>query len=348
MIEVITKKKDWNMALEAVEDSDFYHTFYYHDLSKKNNEIPTLIKYQDNSSYILLPLLVRDIENSEYKDATSVYGYSGLLSVIDDSSFNNENFQSELKQYFLDNKIISVFSRLHPYLKNQETILKGMGVFVNPGNVIYVDLTESLEDQRKQYSSRLKTYLNKDRKECKVIVGETEAHVKIFIELYYENMRRVNANESYFFEESYFYKLLSSPDFDTELLLCKRNDNDEILGGAIFIKKGNIVQYHLSGLGNEYLDVNPIKLIIDQMRIKAKKGGYEVFNLGGGRSNKQDSLYTFKRSFSKNSKPFLLWNYIADEKAYQNLLAKQQKVESSVNFEIDKEFFPAYRRLLIK
>ncbi len=348
MIEVITKKKNWNEAIGLVKDSDFYHTYYYHDLSKKSNEIPTLIKYSDKSSYVLLPLLIREIENSEYKDATSVYGYAGLLSVIDDSSFSNEKFQDELKQYFLENKIVSVFSRLHPYLKNQETILKGLGTFVNPGSVIYVDLTESLENQRKQYSSRLKTYLNKDRTECTVFTGESARHIKEFMRLYYENMRRVNANESYFFDESYFYKLLSSPDFETELLLCKRNDTNEILGGAIFIKKGNIVQYHLSGLGNEYLDVNPIKLIIDQMRIKATKEGYEVFNLGGGRSNKQDSLYAFKRSFSKNSEPFLLWNYIADEDAYQKLLERQKEVETSVDFEVDKEFFPAYRRLLIK
>ena len=54
---------------------------------------PETIKYEDESSCILLPLLLRDIENTDYKDAISVYGYAGVLSVSDVVDLDKEKFQ---------------------------------------------------------------------------------------------------------------------------------------------------------------------------------------------------------------------------------------------------------------
>ncbi|WP_179343937.1 GNAT family N-acetyltransferase [Winogradskyella ursingii] len=347
MIKIITEEREWNAAIQQANHSDFYHTYHYHDLSKKDNENPVLIKYEDDKSAILLPLLIRDIENTEYKDATSVYGYSGVLSLTDNSDFDHVNFKHELDNCFKKNKIVSVFSRLHPYLKHQENILSNVGRIVNPGNVIYIDLTESLEVQRSYYSRRLKTYVNKAQSLCSVIKGHTKEHIEIFKELYYDNMRRVNANESYFFEERYFYELMDSSDFETDLLLCVYNETQEVIAGGLFIKTGEIVQYHLSGLGGDKYNLSPVKYLIDNMRVRAKEEGYKVFNLGGGRSNKQDSLYAFKASFSKNFRPFLLWKYIADEEVYADLVKKLDEMHME-DEDYNKDFFPSYRRLLTK
>ena len=346
MIQIITEKSAWTAAVKSADHSDFYHSYSYHILSKKENETPILIKYKDEHSCILLPLLIREIENTAFKDATSVYGYAGILFLSDSLNFSNENFKKEINQYFLEQKIISVFSRLHPYLKHQEDVLYGLGSISNPGDVVYINLQNPLDIQRQKYSSRLKTHINKASRLCTVIKGETDQDIEAFIDIYYENMSRVNANESYFFDKNYFHGLMSTPDCDTDLSLVICNETKEIIAGALFLKTDEIVQYHLSGIKEEYLSLNPIKLAIDRMRIKSSNEGYKYLNLGGGRSNKQDSLFTFKASFSKDVKPFKLWKYIVDNEVYQLLLKQNSLIEAEVNFEIDESFFPAYRRVL--
>ncbi|NRD24699.1 peptidoglycan bridge formation glycyltransferase FemA/FemB family protein [Winogradskyella litoriviva] len=345
MIEVITEQSVWNAAIKQVEHYDFYHTYCYHDLSRKANETPILIKYKDENSLVLLPLLVREIENTEYKDATSVYGYAGVLLLSDNKCFENESFKKELNQYFLDHKIVSVFSRLHPYLNHQEEVLNGLGYISNPGEVVYINLSEPLDIQRQRYSSRLKTHVNKASRLCTIIEGETEAHLRAFMDIYYENMSRVNANDSYFFDESYFIKLMKNQECNVDLSLAICNETQAIIAGAIFIKTDNIVQYHLSGIKEAYLDLNPIKLVIDNMRVKATKEGFKFLNLGGGRSSKQDSLFSFKSSFSKNYKPFKLWKYIINKEVYDNLTKQHLANSCDEDIEIG-EFFPAYRSVM--
>ncbi len=340
MIEVIKDKKEWNEQLAMVENSDFYHTYDYHQLSKTEDESPILIKYTDGLTNLVLPLLIRSIENSDYQDATSVYGYAGVLALNIDEQFEKENFHKELNTFFKAEKIVSVFSRLHPYLQREETILEGLGSITPLGKVVYVDLNDPIDIQRQKYSRRLKTYINKANKACTVIEGNIEDHLETFINLYHENMRRVDADDSYFFSNEYYSKILSSSDFHSELLMCVHNETQEIIAGAIFIKTGNMVQYHLSGLSEEYMDLNPIKLIIDTARIKSTEEGFKCLNLGGGRGSAEDSLFAFKSSFSKSLEEFKIWKYIVDEDAYKMLEEKHLGADAETGF------FPAYRSKL--
>lgn len=342
MIEIINDKKEWSTQLSMAQHFDFYHTYDYHHLSKNDDESPILIKYTDGFTTLILPLLLRSIKNTEYKDATSVYGYAGVLILSIDKQFKKENFHKELIQLFNENNIIAVFSRLHPFLETEESILDDLGKITSLGYVVNIDLTDSIENQRAKFNRRLKTYLNKSRRSCTVIEGNISEHLELFIELYNENMKRVDADDCYFFETDYYHKLLSSEDIDSSLMLCKHNETQEIIAGAIFLKTGDIVQYHLSGLSEEYFELNPIKLIIDEMRIQATHKGFTHFNLGGGLGSKEDSLFQFKSSFSKNYKTFKIWKYIVNEDIYKILAENHLKTQLK-NEDLDKGYFPAYR-----
>lgn len=346
MIQVITDKFQWNQALKLVDHLDFYHTYHYHHLSKQDNENPVLIKYQYQDNTILLPLLIRPIADTDYSDATSVYGYAGVLTANNNKDFNHLNFKKELNSFFNTSKIVSVFSRLHPFLNHQETILYELGQITSPGNVVYINLTKSIEAQKLDYSRRLKTYLNKAEKYCYIEQGTTNEDLSKFIELYYDNMKRVAAHKFYFFSTNYFEQLVNSVDFKTELLLCKLKETDEIISAGLFIKTDQIVQYHLSGTNNLFENLNPVKYLIDYTRIKATNEGFLFFNLGGGRSSKDDSLLKFKLRFSKDLKPFKLWKYIVNPEVYRDLEAKLN-VEQ-LPLQPDPEYFPSYRRVLTK
>ncbi|MBM1106754.1 peptidoglycan bridge formation glycyltransferase FemA/FemB family protein [Aurantibacter crassamenti] len=343
MIELIKSKDDWTEIVDLIDHSDFYHTYYYHQLSKKEDEEPVLIKYTDAYNLIALPLLIRTIEGTPYFDATSVYGYAGPLLHSEQKTFDNSEFKRELMQFFEEQKIISVFSRLHPYIDYQECLLSGIGTTPHHNDVVNIDLTHPLDIQRQQYSSRLKTYINKARRECTIRNGTTEEDIKIFMDLYYENMNRVHANLSYFFDERYFYQLMLGCHFESEMLLVTHNETQTVVGGAIFIKTDEIVEYHLAGTKDEYLHLNPLKLLIDEMRIRATNENYKYFNLGGGKSSKHDSLFNFKASFSDNLRPFKLWKVIVNQEIYNELIELEKKKIDHEIVEDYSEYFPIYR-----
>lgn len=342
MIEIIKDKERWHQQLALIEQFDFYHTYDYHHISKTPTETPVLIKYTDGGNSLLLPLLIRDIENSDFKDATSVYGYVGVLNSNLNEHFKKENFQKELHAFFVKHKIISVFSRLHPFIEIQEALLEGLGTVSTLGKVVYINLKDTLEDQRSMYSKRMKTYLNKARRNCTVVESTSKSDLDTFVHLYHENMKRVDASKSYFFDSDYFYQLAKSDEFITKLMLCIHNETKEIVGGALFTKKEKFVQFHLSGLDEEHFDLHAIKLIIDEMRIDSINKQYEYLNLGGGRGSNEDSLFAFKRSFSKHFKDFKIWKYIVDEEAYRTLTEDRFGLPMETVI-VDTDFFPAYR-----
>ena len=153
-------------------------------------------------------------------------------------------------------------------------------------------------------------------------------------------MDRVNANKYYYFNKSYFQKIIKSNNFKTTLLFVVENKSKKIIGASMFIATNSIVQYHLSGTKNEYTKLNATKLLIDEMRIRATKQGYDFFNLGGGLGGRDDDpLFNFKSSFSKDFKDFNLWKWITNEKIYNKLISDKESDNAASNY------FPLYRSI---
>lgn len=338
MIETITQKDEWDSLITEFSEYDTYHTYGYHNIYKLENETPILIKYIEGEVVICIPLLLRNIKDTPYKDATSVYGYCGPLSKGLTEAFDNNSFVEVLKQYLFENNIISVFSRLNPYISNQKKILKNLGEISTLGKIVNINLKLDETLQRQKYHRRLKNHTNKSRRSCDVISASSIKEIEAFVEIYSENMIRVNAKKMYFFSKEYFIKLFDCKDFDTEILLAIDKETNNIISGALFLKKNNIVQYHLSGTKDHYLHLMPTKLLIDEMRIKATKEGYEIFNLGGGlEANEKDNLFRFKSSFSDDFYLFSIWKLIINQNAYSEVCKKHKIVN------LDSNFFPLYR-----
>ncbi|GGW40784.1 GNAT family N-acetyltransferase [Arenibacter certesii] len=338
MLDIITEKKDWENALGQLGDYDFYHTYDYHHLSKNDTEDPVLLLYTNNHLTVALPLLVRPILNTPYLDATSVYGYAGPLC-NNTSEYNDfKEFQNCLMAYFKKRNIISVFSRLNPYISNQNNILSGMGN-VNPsGKVVNIDLTQTLDDQRSAYRRDTRSRINKARRLCSVRKAENAEDIRSFIDIYIETMKKLEADSSYFFDEDYFFNFLKCKDFETEILLAIHNESKEVVAGSMFVKTNNIIQYHLSGTNPDYMNITPSRLLLDEMRISGTQEKFTYFNLGGGYQSKEDALFNFKSSFSKDIRLFNVWKFIVDENVYNEL-----KQDAAIT---ETDFFPAYRAII--
>jgi len=335
MIEIIQTKEAWEAILQKCTSYDFHHTYDYHELSKSSNEKPILASYESDGTIIAVPLLLRDIENTMYKDVTSVYGHPGPISNEVNVSEHVKKFQEGLDAYFESENIVSVFSRMNPYIPFQEEILEGYGAIKTIGNMVNIDLTKDLDAQRSAYRRDTRSRVNKARRLCTVKKAETQEEVQAFIDIYIETMKKLDANDSYFFENKYFFDFLECNGFETDILLAILNETQEIIGATMFVKTKNIIQYHLSGTKTAHMKIAPSRLLLDEMRIQGTEEGYTYFNLGGGYNGQDDALFAFKASFSDNIKVFKSWRYIVNKKVYNELSGA---ITSS-----NSDFFPAYR-----
>lgn len=332
---VIRDSNNWEEIISQCDLVDFYHTYTYHLLSSIDGEKPILIYFGVNNKIIALPLLLRTIAHTGYFDATSVYGYPGPITKGILTAHEYELFQTLFEEYCVNEKIVSVFSRLNSFIPFQENCLRNIGNIETLGNSVYIDTSQESEVQLAQYHRRLRTYINKSRKLYDIKIGCSQADVNDFVALYHENMKRVNANPIYYFSKPYFKDLLNANEFETIMMLAFDKKSKKPAGGAIFVKHGLFVQYHLSGVKEEFLTLNPVKLMIDEMRKIAIQQGCCFFNLGGGVGGKEDSLFYFKSGYSKEFVPFKVWKFIALPKIY-GLLSKNNSTD-------DSDFFPKYR-----
>ena len=335
MIQVIEEKKPWDEFISSFEDADLYHTFDYHMIAKDGGK-PVLLKYTLGDINIGLPLLIRDIPNTAFKDATSVYGYAGPLYKNVTKNFDSIHFNNELMEYFQSNNIVSVFSRLNPFLPLQHKVLENIGLIDKKGPIVIIDLAKDIELQRQEFSKRLKGQLNKARRCSHIIKVKSDEELHKFINIYHENMDRVNARSMYYFENEYFKDIAKSNSFKTETLLAVHNETGDVMGASMFFYRDSIVHYHLSGTKTEYLPLMPTKLLIDEMRLKASELGLAYFNLGGGLSGADDSLLQFKSSFSKKMDDFYVWKLIVDKNIYNKITKECSATGNS-------DFFPLYR-----
>ncbi|WP_040281902.1 peptidoglycan bridge formation glycyltransferase FemA/FemB family protein [Psychroserpens damuponensis] len=335
MIEIIKSKNEWDSFLDKVNHYDFYHTYDYHELSLKEDEKCILITYIENDTLIGLPFIVRPIPNTKYYDITSVYGYAGPISKNINENFNNLKFLNALNASLKTQNVVSVFSRLNPFIAFQSQMLNGIGHIENIGQIVHIDLEKPLDIQRQNYQRRIKSQINKARRLCNVKKSTSKKDMLEFINIYYENMDRVQARDFYYFKPEYFLKFLESSSLNIDFLIITLKDTNEIIAGALFLKTNDIVQYHLSGCKEAYLEVTPLKLLIDEMRIIATQEGYHHFNLGGGYSSKNDSLLRFKMSFSKQLRDFYVWKHVVNQQLYDDL--------TSSNKTVQQDYFPQYR-----
>ncbi|MBR9853724.1 MAG: peptidoglycan bridge formation glycyltransferase FemA/FemB family protein [Algicola sp.] len=342
MFKVIIKEDEWNRAINSFEKKDFYHSYDYHQVCIKDNEVAKLLLYRSGETSIAFPLIIRPINGSGFFDATSVYGYAGPLIAGLPSHFNFQDWKEQMLDYFLDDKIISVFSSTNPFIDDQEQLLSNMGEIDSLGDIVYFDLKQS-KAHRKNYSKTTKRYINRNKELFDIREGGSEDDARQFLEIYYQSMKRVGASSQYYFKLPYFIKLIRNHSFfDARFVFAISKENGDVASGAFIIHtKNHIVQYHLSGTVDKYRHLSPIRGVIDYVRNKSQLDDYIFFNLGGGVGSKNDSLYDFKASFSKKTVPFKVWKYISNTEVYDQLckIAMEKRSEENPN----TNYFPTYR-----
>ena len=339
---------DWMNVLAQSVQHDFYHLPGYHRLAENRGEgTAFLFTYREGRYLIALPLLLRPVDEEDpagRQDATSVYGYCGPIASHERIPKQViRNFHATLREELVDRRVVTVFSRLHPLIA-QEELLLGLGETCAVGRTVSVDLTLPLQDQWARYGKKCRRVIDKAREAGVICIHDRErSYRREWVEIYQETMRRVNASSSYFLDEEYFELL--AHELGAVLQLFVAIVDGSVAAAGLYTICDGIAQAHLGGMRREYMKLSPTRLLDDTARLWAHESGARVFHLGGGVGGQEDSLFQYKAGFSDRRHQFATWRWILEAETYRELCEHRQRLDERQGLSaVAGDYFPAYRR----
>ena len=345
----IANEDRWFEMLNQVGKYDIYHMPAYHSLSEQSDGGKgILITYTRDDLIVVFPLMIRmvaDVPGLEvigqgWFDAVSVYGYAGPIASRKFTDKEKANYFNYLLEYFNYAKIVSVFSSIHPLLR-QADLLEGLGEMIPTAPTISIDLTLPQEVQWKSYRKRYKSKINQLKKLGYSCYEDKEKlNWETFVDLYYKLMKSIDASPYYLFPREYFSFIKHKMNDYVRLFVCLHEE--EVIHAAIVTSCNYILQYHLVGdVKSGHKAMSPGKLLIDSVRLWGIEKGARYFHLGRGLGGAEDSLLHFKKGFSKQENTFWFWRFIANINKYQHF----SQTLGITNFsDVDANYFPIYRK----
>jgi Acetyltransferase (GNAT) domain len=331
----------WQALLDEVSH-DVYHLPQYLAVSAKYEGAEAAAFYaREGSSFCLIPVLLRRLPAvltapSAWRDVKSPYGYAVPL-FRGDEAWIDKALHAFIAECHSRN-VVSAFFCMHPLLEVPRNFARH-GQLVKHGETVYVDLTLTEAELWSETRERLRSYIRRLQRACFQAHFDDWSAYSDFVFIYGQTMERLQANQFYRFPVQYFYDLRAA--LGTRLHFCSVFDaRGELACGALFTETQDIVQYHLSGTADRFFADAPSKLMLHEATLWAKRLGYKVLHLGGGRGNRADSLFHFKAGFSPLRSDFLTLRLVCDEGKYASLC---HQAETELQ---DSEYFPRYRRSL--
>jgi UDP-N-acetylbacillosamine alanyltransferase len=267
---------------------------------------------------------VRSIEGAPYEDMETPWGYGGPVA-IDDAAFWRGIGLWRQKQS--DWGRIAEFTRIHPFLN--PVALRGFLDQIRFDRLtVLVDLCEPTRQRRKRYNKGTRYSLRKAEQRLEVRqINRDEA--AIFRRLYEAGLSRNVAENSYYFDDSYFNDLLSA-EWSTSWAACL---DGEPIAVACFLQGGPFAHYHLSGGGAAARENFAHYILLEAAFEHFAAQGLRWLHLGGGRSAApDDQLLHFKAKFSPILIPFYTGGIVFDGATYKELSTEESERFLSYRF----------------
>ena len=354
MLKILTTdlidRKEWNelinQSLEGVQDLHFSPE--YLNIYEVTYGVKALcLKKKLNDGFLYQPLILRKIPNTNYSDITSVYGYGGPISTkncklkIDDLI----GFENEFRIWANSINAVSEYCLLHPLLGDFQKKLITVNTEVKfRKKIINLDLSSSLASIWSRIEERQrKAILTAKKKGIRIekINGNQDDFLE-FHRQYIKTMEDVGASNFWYFPENYFSNC-SSCLGTKKVIILKAIDNGHAIASAIHLYSNNNLYYHFSCSIKEERKKNAMPLLLFESILWAKSMGIKNFHMGGGRTDGEDELFTFKRSFG--GQPISSYYYCRkfNSEIYDKLSDERFLNSSKENKKVDKNYFPLYR-----
>ncbi len=344
-IEILTTrdKEAWRAALDEIGTYSFYHMPEFHRLAEIRGEGEGIMPvYREDGFIAAFPMLLRDIQihgqSTGMRDATSVAGFAGpIASMAEPPKDIVRRVQSALHEFLHETGVVSVFSRMNP-VASRPRLLDGMGVCVERGNSLVIDLTAPLDVQLARYKSERRKKLRRlEETDLTIDFGGME-HIDDFVRIFSQTMDRTSADHSYRFDRFYIeYLLREMPDV-MHIGVCKLDG--EVISVVLDGFCGGIVEGYIGGTSTEHRQMSPSTILYDRIRVWGTSIGAKSLHVGGGVGGLKDTVYSYKLSFGANEMPYYTWRYVVDQPAYDKLC---REAGGTPTDDIHSEYFPNYR-----
>jgi hypothetical protein len=333
---------------------DFYHLPGYIELSARlEGGEPRAFWAKTDNCELLIPVLLRAMPEEleappDWQDALTPYGYPGPVVRYPepcDSEEKDRKLKDCLKGFRAlceDRQIVSVFCRMHPLIEISYQPFSDLGELVQHGQTVYVDFRVPEDQIKSQIRRSIRKKVRGILREGYLVEIDNFDHIKEFIPAYHSSMRRLSAEDFYFFPESYFNDLIDLLGENIHLVSILSPQGD-FASGILLTDVNGLLQGHLSGTVDEFAGKSLNKLAFHAMIEWGQSQRKWVLHLGGGIGGKTDSLFQFKTGFSKFRADFKTWRYVVDADRYNQLVKSASRINSELDSESD--FFPLYRSL---
>ena len=339
------------MEIETKDNKqDIYFEKKYAELSALLEEgQPEVIEniYEDENGKVYKLFIKRLIEidinaDEKYYDITTPYGYGGpIIEFLANNQPETKerllkNYNEDFKKYCSKNNIVAEFVRFHPILENAKDftnvykvkdVQKTIAIWNNNGRPFDVEFSSSV---RKRIRKNLREGMNFE-------VIKNPNNLDTFKEIYYETMDRAEAKTKYYFKQEYFQYMIDNFKENIILVNIKNEEKIVIASAVCFIYKDLYLHIHLSGTKIDYIKQSPAYSLRFAIADWAYENGFKYAHGGGGTtSDPEDTLFLFKKQFSKQEPlQFSIGSKIYNEEIYNKLVTITNTKKSS--------FFPQYR-----
>jgi hypothetical protein len=351
---------EWDDYLARVPH-DFFQTAEYHAFSAAECSEAWILIYGNPEKFVAWPYLLQAIDTgsdvgAQFRDITSVYGYSGPVvhNCIEDKAFLENAWEAFIEAWRAQ-MVVSVFTRFHPILDNQawlqpEWIKPGvLGHTYKEGKTVAIDLTKSPEEIWADYQRKLRQHLRRVEREHEFMTlhdPEWE-HLDEFIAMYYATLQRNNAAPFYFFSRDYFIALKQTLGPHGSLFHCTCGST--IAAALLIIEYGGIASVHLAASHDRSDALSPNKWLFHAAQNFSRSRGNRFLHIGGGRGSRDDDpLFRFKAQFSSTHLPFYTGRWVLNTEAYDSLAAERRRQAGLLGDSyLAPTYFPIYRAPLI-
>lgn len=311
---------------------DIYFTEEYHTtaaLAEPNFSEAVLLEWSDESGYVRMPLILREIAGSEYFDATSAYGYGGPWV---EGHPNLVSFKRFFQDWAHDRRVVSSFLRFHPLIANAEIFSR-----VLPVKEISKTAAWNLEASEDLVQGMAKNHRKNWRRATRAGVQSRVMHnpgrVDDFRQLYELSMGRLSAKDFYWFSDNYWTSLRD--DLGKSSLLVEAIHEGQTVAAAWCLVTDKYLHFHLSGTSDEGRRLGGAFVCRVAAAQWAKNEGLRMAHHGGGADGPQSSLLEWKRKFDESTP---LQSFCVAEVVHNQRVFNRMSEGYSVN-----EYFPPWR-----
>lgn len=329
VLDAATDAEQWLGILTRFprEFCDIYFSPEYIQLHCLNSNCRALLfTYSEEDSVWSYPFVLQAITHvGQWRvdgglcDIETAYGYGGPLCNSEDSGFL-ARAHGAFDEWSQANKVVAEFVRFHPILGNQKWSPGKVDVLPDR-QTVSIDLGEP-GCEGFTFEPKVRNKLRRTQQLGAVVSCElSDENYDMFLGLYKNTMDRLDAEDSYYFNDAYFdglRRLIVGSGF---LLMVKLED--VVVAAAIFLKGEGWLHYHLSATDPMVKVPGAINLLVVKAAQLGREQNLRGLHLGGGRSAAaDDSLLRFKRSMGSITHGFYIGRRVHDMKLYKELCAQ--------------------------